>query len=103
MCSYHDKIIRRHNLYIYIYIYIYKKKTISKILKYIYRNHYGTQHVIIRLLEEWRTNLAENKIFGAILLDLPKAFDCIPRDLLIAKLNAYEFDREALKLIFFFI
>ena len=30
---------------------------------------------------------------------LPKAFDCLPYDLLIAKLNAYDFDQVASKLI----
>ena len=42
----------------------------------------------------------DNKQFcAAILTDLSKAFDCIPYDLPIAKLNAYGFDQEALKLI----
>ena len=36
---------------------------------------------------------------GAILMDLSKAFDCLPHDLLIAKLDAYGFDKEALRLI----
>ena len=41
-----------------------------------------------------------NKQFcAAILTDLSKAFDCIFYDLLIPKLNAYGFDKKALKLI----
>ena len=43
----------------------------------------------------------DNKEFSvAILTDLLKAFDCMCLDLLIAKLNAYGFDRNALKLIY---
>ena len=43
----------------------------------------------------------DNKQFcAAILTDLSKAFDCICYDLLIAKLNAYGFDKKALKLIY---
>ena len=42
----------------------------------------------------------DNKQFSAtIVTDLSKAFDYIPYDLFIAKLNAYGFDQEALKLI----
>ena len=44
--------------------------------------------------------LHDNKQFSAtIVTDLSKAFDFIPYDLFIAKLNAYGFDQEALKLI----
>ena len=68
-----------------------------------YRKNYGTQHVLICLLEEWRANLDQNKIIGASLLDISKAFDCIPHELLTAKLNAYGFDREALKLIYSYL
>ena len=57
-----------------------------------YRKAYGTQHVLIRLLEDWKTKLDNNYIVGALLMDLSKAFDCIPHDLLIAKLNAYGAD-----------
>ena len=43
----------------------------------------------------------DNKEFcAAILTDLPKAFDCICNDILTAKLSAYGFDRNALKLIY---
>ena len=36
---------------------------------------------------------------GALLMDLSKAFDCIDYDLLIAKMHAYGFSRNALLLI----
>ena len=65
-----------------------------------YRTHYGAQHMLKRLLEEWRANLEQNKIIGAVLLDLSKVSGCFPSDLLTAKLNAYGFDRETLRLIY---
>ena len=37
-------------------------------------------------------------MFGALLTDLIKAFDCLHQELLIAKLNAYRFRLPALKL-----
>ena len=64
-----------------------------------YRSRYSSQHVCLRLIEEWRKCLDENKVVGAILMDLSKAFDCLPHDLLIAKLEAYGLDRGALKLL----
>ena len=61
-----------------------------------YRKSYSTQHVLMRLLEEWRHKLDHDYIIGAVLMDLSKAFDSIPHDLLIAKLAAYDFDKDAL-------
>ena len=58
----------------------------------VYRKNYNTQHVLLRLLEEWREHLDNNKIVGGILMDLSKAFDCVPHDLLLAKLAAYGID-----------
>ena len=57
-----------------------------------YRKNYNMQHVLFRLLEEWREPLESNKTVGGILMDLSKAFDCVPHNLLLAKLAAYGID-----------
>ena len=56
-----------------------------------YRESHNTQHVLIRLTEEWRKNLGNNYFIGAVLINLSKAFDCISHDLVTAKLAAYRF------------
>ena len=61
-----------------------------------YRKSYSTQYVLIRMVEEWKQNLDNNFIVGAVLTDLSKASDCIPHDLFIAKLSAYGLKRDLL-------
>ena len=53
----------------------------------------------MRLLEDWRKALDNNECVAAILMDLSKAFDCLPHGLLIAKLKAYGLSEGAVKLL----
>ena len=64
-----------------------------------YRKGYNTQYALLSLIEKWKKGLDNKGYAGAILMDLPKAFDTINHELLIAKLYAYGFSKDALKLI----
>ena len=55
------------------------------------------------MLERWKGVVDDKKVFGALLTDLSKAFNCLSRELIIAKLNAYGFSFPALKLIHDFL
>ena len=55
------------------------------------------------MIESWRKCLDASGIFGTVLLDLSKAHDCIVHDLLIAKLEAYGFDRDSLKFMYSYL
>ena len=68
-----------------------------------YREYYSTQQVLIRLLEAWKKNLDNNFTVGGVLMDLSKAFDCIPQNLLIAKLSAYGLYGNVLKYIYTYL
>ena len=61
-----------------------------------YRKGYSTNHVLLRLFENWKAALDSNLFTGTVLMDLSKAFDFIPHDLLKAKLHAYGFHFETL-------
>ena len=54
-----------------------------------FRKGFGCQTTLLRLIEDWKTSLDQHKSVAAILKNLSKAFDCLPHDLLLAKLEAY--------------
>ena len=68
-----------------------------------YRKSFSTEHVLIRLLEDWRNKLGNNTVLGTVLTDLSKAFGCIPHDLLVAKLDEYGFNRDTVAYIYSYL
>ena len=64
-----------------------------------FRKGFIPQHCLLAMLEKWKLAVDNKKTFGALLTDLSKAFDCLPHDFLVAKLNAYGFSLLALRLL----
>ena len=48
---------------------------------------------------KWKKAVDNSKVFGVVLTDLSKAFDCTCQDLLVAKFNAYGLSFPALKMM----
>ena len=64
-----------------------------------FRSGFGCQTALLRIIEDWKKALDENKFIAAILMDLSKAFDCLPHNLLMLKLEAYGLSENSLKLL----
>ena len=54
-----------------------------------YEKSYSSNHVLLRLVENWKKSRDNKNFVGTVPMDLSKAFHCIPHDLLAAKLTAY--------------
>ena len=80
MCSYFDKIFSKNQCG--------------------FREGFNTQHILVAMIEKMKASQDNKQFCTALLTDLSKAFDCVCYDLLIAKLNAYGFDKKELKLIY---
>jgi hypothetical protein len=68
-----------------------------------FRAGFSCQSTLIRIVEDWKSALDNNKYVGAILMDLSKAFDCLPHDLLLLKLKQYGVSDSALNLLVSYI
>ena len=68
-----------------------------------FRKGFNTQHCLLAMVEKWHKTLDGGSETGAVLTELSKAFDCIDHNLLIAKLNAYGFDKQSINFIYSYL
>ena len=64
-----------------------------------FRKKYSCQLLLVKIIEDWKKALDNHEYVGVILMDLSKAFDCLPHDLLVQKLEAYGLSEAACKLL----
>ena len=78
------------------------EKRLSVILCAFKKGH-STQHALFRVVEMVRCCIDKGGVTAMVLMDLSKAYDCLPHDLLIAKLDAYGVGINSLKLIYSYL
>lgn len=64
-----------------------------------FRKGHGCQTTLLRLVEDWKAALDKNEYVAAILMDLSKAFDCLPHSILLHKLSAYGLSADSVQLL----
>ena len=64
-----------------------------------FRKSHNCQSVLVKFIETCKSTLDRNELYGALLTDLSKAFDCLPHKLLITKLRTYGVDANSCMLI----
>ena len=66
---------------------------------FAYRKHHGCDTALLSLTKQWKKELDNHKIIGAVSMDLSKAFDTMPHELIVHKLRQYGADNKTTKLI----
>ena len=90
------------NCFTKVYERFIRKNLISSVTNFLsdfisaYRKGYSTNHVLLRLIGNWKAALNSNLFAVVVLMDLSKAFGCIPNNLITVKLHAYGFCSETL-------
>jgi hypothetical protein len=68
-----------------------------------FRSDFGWQSTLLPVIEDWKHALDNNEYLAAILMEILKAFDCLPHDLLLLKLNAYGLSKSSLDLLYSYL
>ena len=74
-------------------------KQVTPFFGNIFQNINAVLKEVLSLLETWKNNVDQGKVFGALLTDHSKAFDTILHDLFPAKLQTYGCDSKSLELV----
>ena len=82
----------------YEYLYEYLNNYLNDLLR-AFRKAHLTQHSLFRLIQSWKKELHNSGLVESILMDLSKAYDRLPHDLLIAKLGVYGLNKPSLSLV----
>ena len=64
-----------------------------------FQKGFNPQNCLMAMIENFRNSLDERGEYVALLTGLPKAVDCLPHDLIIAKLHTYGFYKPSLRLM----
>ena len=64
-----------------------------------FRAKYNTQYALLKMIETWRAMLNKGNNVRVIIMVFSKAFDTANHNLLLCKLRAYGFDKNALTFI----
>ena len=66
---------------------------------FAYRKFHGCSTALLTLTEQWKEELDRHKVTGAVAMDLSKAFDCLPHDLILEKLEFYGLSAKSISLL----
>ena len=64
-----------------------------------FQKNHNTQQALLRMIENWKTQLNKKKKIAVIITDHSQAFDTLNHNLLVGKLKAYGLDLNAVSFI----
>ena len=82
----------------YEQVYEYLNSYLNDLL-FDFRKAHSIQHILSKVIRSLKKGLENSGFLRTILMDLSKAYDCLPHDFSIAKLEAYGLDLPSLNLV----
>ena len=68
-----------------------------------FRPGFGCNTALLKIIEDWKKAIDCNQYTAAVLMDLSKASNYLPHDLLILRLEAYGLSKSALNLMYSYL